>query len=332
MKKTNAWIGITVVLVGLALGLGYSFGRGRMAGKATIAMKQAAEERRVLQQRLDEANQQLAEAARRASEADADTEVLLEELETLKEVAYTEDETPKGVTAEEWDRRWEEAGTLRKAGRWSEALLLLQWCYENGDVKGRREKQTSLRRMIELAKVYPPAKEAVEGIRDALFEVGMNAPRSAEVLRAFQDMILLNREMGDHERNLEIMKSLPRSDVRSSVAGMAVYRYLVNEGNFPDAAAAKQFSSMVLETDRWARVMSDSSADARRQKGALMTIGRDVEVLVGAEQTANAIVLLRQTLKVDSSDATQAVLREHLERAGHPELLAAAVEEAAPGP
>jgi hypothetical protein len=58
--------------------------------------------------------------------------------------------------------------------------------------------------------------------------------------------------------------------------------------------------------------------------------GRELEALAGAGDLAHARELLQILLKADGSQATLSVLRDHLERAGHGELLEGMAHDSSP--
>lgn len=155
---------------------------------------------------------------------------------------------------------------------------------------------------------------------------------SANDHEALQDYANLNRELGEQDRTVSVFEKLPMDDFRRMNllgASSGVYEQLVADRRYADIATVKSLDEMTrqLETLTMPRPIAGRSADlvAGEQKfqhdRAVGTTATNIEVLAGAGQLDRARELAGFLFAYDSSPETKRIVREHLNRAGHPELL-----------
>ena len=111
--------------------------------------------------------------------------------------------------------------------------------------------------------------------------------------------------------------------------GYRVYGPLMEAQRYADAVVAQTVAQMQAQFDRSVEErplpagIRDPEAVRRSQRNfAVGSASTSIEALAGAGDLPNAKALLSRVLAYDSSEQTKATLRQHLTRAGHPELLA----------
>jgi hypothetical protein len=224
--------------------------------------------------------------------------------------------------------RYDRAKRLAREGNWEAALPELLWCYDEGMVRvasyGGVRGSFLLSDIAALAKNYPPALAALRERRDqAERQVRANiADRDAA-----RDFANLNRVLGDTPRTLQLFDQLSLEDRRrSGLATLDVFQMLIDARRYADAAQAMPYDRMVSLFSATSRPvdfskLGDPNAQQRHRTNVVASAAKNVEVLAGAGELANARAFAERVLAYDNSPDTKRVLQEHARRAGQPDLL-----------
>jgi hypothetical protein len=215
---------------------------------------------------------------------------------------------------------------LAGEGKWEEALPELLWCFDEGmpQISSYTGVRTSflLSEIAKLARNYPPALEALRARREKA-ETAMMA--NAGDRNAARDFSALTRTLGEQPRMMEIYDRLPASDPRRGILGAELFEALLGQKRYVDALAAQPYERMVA---RFETVVQDSNRPASSEMAqrslrnlAVANAAKQIEVLAGAGDVANARTYAGRVLALDNSPETRSLLRNHLARAGHPDLL-----------
>lgn len=141
----------------------------------------------------------------------------------------------KDVTA-----RMQYADALAQKGRDADALKEYLWCFDHGleanpsfvGVRG----SFLLMRIKSLARHYAPAHDALVTRRDDC----QSKVTDSKNVQAVQDLIALNKALGQEEKNLAVFDSLPAgSDARKVIGPMLIDQFL----------AAKRYADVLDGTD-----------------------------------------------------------------------------------
>jgi hypothetical protein len=224
---------------------------------------------------------------------------------------------------------FELAQKLARAGNSEEALKELLWCWDEGkkdpDFTSTRSTRVS-QELASLARSYPPAKEAMTVRRDQARErVLAGKGGSAQV----QDLIALNRVLREDDDSLAVFGQLPVEDRRRVTFSIYLFDQLVEKQRYADALLGRRLetAAMLLENakSRAQQIAARMGEEAAQGvlKASLRSTARFVEALAGAGRLDEARALADKILAVDASEETRTLLREHVTRAGHPELLPA---------
>lgn len=205
---------------------------------------------------------------------------------------------------------------LIKDGKPEEALEIYLKCYRELQVAqpGSVECQRLVSAMLSLARTYPPAKTAVGMLRDtAMAELQANPKRDEPAF----EIAMLNDKLKESERTVAVYDSLaPDSSRRPSLAKFAL-KPLIDARRYSDALVGRSYSEMLQHIDAATRMMPRLSAELqeRARTQVTETTVMDIEVLTGAGRTDDARMLTEKLLAFDNSDATRALLAQHLARA-----------------
>jgi len=221
-------------------------------------------------------------------------------------------------------RRFDHAKELARAGKSSDALAEYLWCFDDGM---RRSPQYNglrvgslLNSISSLGQVYAPASQALRDRRDAArAALGANPNNNSAQL----DFVCLNRILGENDKSVDFFDRLPADSPARPLFGPYVFDQLLAEKRYQDAAAAQPFSRFKQMFDSMADFAQPQPDHGRRTMAnyVRLTAANELEALAGAGDIDQARNLLDLMLKADNSEQTIAVLRRHLARAGHSELL-----------
>ena len=316
------------------------------AAQAQTALGEATQQAAAAHAKLQATENHLQAETKRAAAAEADNGKLLAAIEALQRATASKAGTPParqvmGATAEAGaaggeithatvDARYKHAQELARNGAWADALAEFLWCYDEGMVRvssyvGVRSSFLLLQ-LSRLGENYPPALDALRERRDRA-EQRMMADSTGR--GAASDVASLNGALGDSARNVELYDQFPAGDARKRAMGYEVFEPLLEVQRYSDAVVALPYSQMTMQFDRIieerplpAGIRNPEMIRRSQRENAVGTASTNIEALAGAGDLANAKTLMGRLLAYDSSDTTKATLREHLTRAGHPELLA----------
>lgn len=300
-------------------------------GGAERQLDEARAETTRLQARLDA-------ALRRAQAADEDNARLIEAMDRLAELREEDTratpEPPVPITQEQVSGRFRRAAEFARSGRFAEALREYLWCWDDGmprfAVFAAVRTGSLLGELAELARRYPPAREALRARRDHA-EQRMRA--SAIEREAAADFAALNEALGESARTLREFERLKPDDPRREGLGARVFESLATQKRYREALQARSAAAMRTSFELASSLLAENAAGAKgggsaatvrafgEQRDTLArTTARDVEVLAGAGERVEAQALAEALLEFDDSPATRTLLRQSLVRAGHPDL------------
>jgi hypothetical protein len=138
----------------------------------------------------------------------------------------------------------------------------------------------------------------------------------------------ISRVLHDDKATLAVFDQLPKGDWRRDKLAIAAFQLLVAERRYADALTGRSYSSMIALFDvrKKERPLPAGTRDAeakrkRDRESLINSTAENVEVVAGASELEDARQLAGRLLRFDSSAEAKAILQQHLERAGHPELL-----------
>jgi len=214
---------------------------------------------------------------------------------------------------------------LDRHGQDAEALAEYLWCFDQGmkQVPSYMGVRVSFLLMDigNLGKHYPPALDALKTRRDAARTILSTSPADAS---AQSDFAGLNHYLGDDALTLAYFDQLPpNAPGRSNMIGYFAFDFLLEKQRYADAIQAISYA-------RFNQIHHPATSDSALPPAAMAALkddtirsgAKELEALAGAGHLDEAKTLLATLLNLDKSPATQAILRQHLQRAGHPELLA----------
>ena len=205
---------------------------------------------------------------------------------------------------------------LIQEGKLREALEVYVKCYRELEVAepGSGEWQHVIWAMLSLARSYPPAREAVEMLRDTAM-AEFRATPSRETL-AFE-IAILNDRLHENERTIAVYDSLPAGSIQRPTLARFAFKPLVDAGRYADALVGRPFGQMLGPIDAATHLWHHLSVE--QQEGLRAQIAQsaalDIEVLTGIGKVDDARVLTKNLLAFDASEATRTLLAQHVARA-----------------
>jgi RNA polymerase sigma factor (sigma-70 family) len=318
---------ITAVAVVVALlAAGTAFFQLAEARTTRAQLTAAAGEETDLTVKVADLQRRLTAAEQRVVAVDGGSAALLR---TAQNTVAADAEAAQPITVDGVQARYQQAQALAKSGQFAAALKEFLWCYDVGmrqiasfaGVRG-----SSLPDAIKaLGAQYPEALTALRTRRD---QADQRILAGEDDSRTIADFTSLNRILDQDERTLELFDQLPANDGRRRTMAIYAFNNLVAAQRYADAGLAQSYAMMSshfeLSQDR---ANQATGPDPERQQKAnhdylVETTVRDVEVLAGSGDLAHARELAGRLLAYDGSEETKGTLRNHLQRAGHPELLA----------
>ena len=330
MSTTKIAVGTAVGVIALAIGGAiYQANENRASRAALAAAEQERDEARGQIRKLQgELEAQIA----RVRAADDDNARLLAAIRTTAptraaQVAQAA-EANAPVTQDAVQTRYNKAKELARSGDWAAALSEFLWCYDEGMVRVQSfvgvRGSFLLSDIGRMAKNYPPALAALQERRDRAEQRMLASPTDRDATR---DYASINAALGEDAQTLKVFDQLSADDPRRTALGslLSVYDLLVDAQRYGDAARAVPYDralSLFTSLSRTPQTASlPESATASLRRSVVDRASKNVEVLAGSGDVTHAGALVEKVLAYDSSDATKAVLQQHLIRAGHPELM-----------
>jgi RNA polymerase sigma factor (sigma-70 family) len=320
--------GLVVAAAILGTGVAVIDSRARTAQSAlTVSLQQQA----ALNAKLGDLENQLQRETQRLQLAEAQNGKLLSEANKLRSGGGPISGDTQPITAELVSARYKRAQELVRSGDPELALQELLWCYNVGMPRissMSASRITSLRLFGELGERYPPAFTALRELRD---QVLPRAQASAADFPAIQELAAINHALKDDPANLALFAQLPAGDRRRQTLASASFDYLVANQRYHEAVEGKPYSSIsstfeLMIQGRSFAANNPNLAEALQQdrEYTIATTATNIEVLAGTGDLVHARALADRLLAYDSSPSTKALIQQHAERAGHPNLLVSA--------
>ncbi len=181
------------------------------------------------------------------------------------------------------------------------------------------EKAFLLSNLGNLARKYPPARQALEKRRE---EVQSQLSANGADVSVARELANLNHYMGEDQKTLAYFDKLPADSPQRAAMGYNIFDLLLSAKRYHDAVSASpypQYTRLLLMTTQVpGQLPADAVASLREYE--VTSAAKELEALAGAGQLDDARDLIKNVLAFDKSDKTVATLREHLATAGHPEL------------
>jgi hypothetical protein len=217
------------------------------------------------------------------------------------------------------------ARELRAQGKNAEALEHYLWCFDEGlkyspAFVGVRS-SFLLNELRELAKVHPPALEALITRRDAVEE--RIVAGSSEKMSVYE-MIQLNANLEQPERTMALFDQLPEGHAaRSSLVDFASEQFASARRYHDMVAAGNPEGTFDREQSMWGSLAGkDEMLQTAIRQRVIDAGAQGVEALAGAGEIQRATALADKLLKFDSSPQVRGVLTKHAERAGNADVIA----------
>ncbi len=213
---------------------------------------------------------------------------------------------------------------LARAGNDEEALAEFLWCYDTGmkpstGFQGVRD-SFLLSDIAHLAHHFPPALAALRERRDQALA---NAKAPDAAFSTLMDLVALNRTLKKDSKTLAFLDQLPVDDRRRKSLDLVLFSQLLAAKRYVDAAKGQPYSE-IKRSFVMTQQVENRFDPSRRQMFhdyQVRWLSEHIEVLAGSGQIAEAKDLITTALTYDHSDEAKAMIRQHLERAGHAELL-----------
>lgn len=226
--------------------------------------------------------------------------------------------------------RIKQALALAQGDDTARALSELLWCYDAGVARPDLIRSVQLVPVVgalgKLGERYPAAKAALRERFEQARRRVLGSPDDTGILG---DMASLAWVLGDEQAMVAVYDALPPGDARRTRVATFAQRGFLAARRYGDALMGRPFATMSSNFELQTRgIASASSADppqsfgAAVRKHAITSAATNIEILAGAGELAHARTLAERLLAFDSSEATRALVRQHLERAGQPGLLA----------
>lgn len=327
---TAGKIGFAAVTVAAALGTTAALYQWRALRADQAALVQAQHQEASLRSRLRTLEQHAIASQQRAQAAEDDNAKLLAAIDEARKTLPLPADAGLNAEEREVEERYKRALELVHAGQWETALTELLWCYDEGMMRNTSYSGMRLTvvlgEVVKVAKVFPPALTALRQRRDrAEQRILANADENAAI-----DFLSLNRALAEDARGLALLDRLPVDHPQRRLMMRAGgFNLLVDVQRYGDAIRAVPYERMVPWFERESRppnVAKEPYPETvlKRHRRVIVTdAARSVEVLAGAGDLGHAREFAARVLAFDGSSDTRDLLRRHLERAGHPELLAA---------
>jgi thiol-disulfide isomerase/thioredoxin len=219
--------------------------------------------------------------------------------------------------------RFDLGRTLASKGQYEEALAEFLWCFDSGmentHLTGVRV-SFLLSDIASLGRNFPPALTALHERRDKAL-ASAKAPDSGR--NTLIDLAALNRTLKEDSKTLAFFDQLPAGDRRRNTLGLILFPQLLADKRYADAAKAQPYDS-IKQAFLFTRQVESGFDPSRRQMFhdyQMHRLAEEIEMLAGSGQIAEAKEFLTMVITYDHSDEVKAMIRQHLERAGHAELL-----------
>jgi hypothetical protein len=179
--------------------------------------------------------------------------------------------------------------------------------------------------IVRLGQRFPAALDALRERRDKAEKIFLSGEKEHDATSTFAS---INYHLKEPQRNIDALDRLPAGDRRRTRLALSTYDELVARRRYADAVGGRsvasineQFDRNVLERPLPAGISNPERIRKSQRDFLIKTTAKDVETLAGSGNTEPARALANKLLNLDGSPETQALLRQHLERAGQPNIL-----------
>jgi protein-disulfide isomerase/uncharacterized membrane protein len=220
--------------------------------------------------------------------------------------------------------RMQRGREFQKSGEYEAALHEFDTCFSEGsrDPSFRAIRRSFLLQDIRtLGTSYPPAISALKAMRAA---AKTSVDMETGDIDAMLDFAAINRALDDEKQTMEYYSQLTQTDPSRKILAGFLFESLVAAQSYNDAALGRPFQRMLDAFEDQTGALTNpkgSEYTASGQDRAIIQAATGVEVLAGAGDVTHARELMARILSIDATPSTFSVLREHLVRAGHEELI-----------
>ena len=231
------------------------------------------------------------------------------------------------VTTDLVQERLNRARQLVSSGDYPAALKEMIWLFDVGMKRAANMGPVRLSGGVslftELADKYPPARAALDERREAARQKMLADEGDFDAMSEYG---AISRELNDGAAMIGLLEQFPSGDRRRAELARSALDDLVESRRYALALEGRNFTSMTSLFEIMSRARpgpASQTEESRRQmrESVIKNAVRDVEVLAGAGEVADARTMANRLLAYDSSEGTQTVLQQHLARAGHPDLM-----------
>lgn len=317
--KTTAIVG-AAALCAVGAGFYYSAAAREAHGElAAVRLREAEVESKVagLERDLRAAEQQVVAV-------DRDSATLLKAAQgAVAAAAAAEAEAKIPITNDLVTVRYQQAKALQQSGQWEAALREFLWCFDVGmpQVASFAGVRTSavLMDIKDLAAHNPEALAALRARRD---RAGEEILAGDEIGNSIADFAALNRTLGEDERTLQVFDQLPAGDARRRTMAIYAGGLLLDARRYADIAVGRPYALISAGFEANLGLPASISARPGFRDSIVQRTAQDIEVLAGIDDLDHARAMIGRLLSFHNTEETKLAIRQHLERAGHPELAA----------
>jgi RNA polymerase sigma factor (sigma-70 family) len=322
MSTSKIAFGVVGIVACVAIGTALFEAKALETSK--VALKAAADERAAVEAKLRESETRLAAQSQRTAAAEEDVDKLLKGMKTLQAVPAAVAPPPVPITHDVVQARYKRAQELARSGLAEEALQEFLWCYDEG--MPRISSYVGVRNSFllgEIEKLGPAGLAALQERRSAAEKRMLAGEKD---LNATMDFAAINRVLKQDDFTMSVYDQLPTGDSRRKTLASAAYELLISTQRYADAAQARGYASMasLFELTTVERPLPANAPPGLRQgqrEYAIESTAKNIEVLAGAGDLANARKLAAKLIEYDGSPETKASIQRHAARAGQPGLL-----------
>ena len=203
---------------------------------------------------------------------------------------------------------------LMREGNPQAALDVYLTCYRELSSRGGVERQIMMSAIKNLGRTHPAALTALQGLRDAAVRRVM---ANLDDRDAISEVAQLNERLGQNADSVALHDSLPPGHPGRQALALIAGKAFLEARRYRDVLVGEPFGSMMTSFDRKADMVQRETglgAGSFRESLVKDTLA-DIEALTGAGQLAEAKILTDKLRAIDDSEATQAALKRHVERA-----------------
>jgi thiol-disulfide isomerase/thioredoxin len=219
---------------------------------------------------------------------------------------------------------------MAQKGKDAEALAEYLWCFDHG-LEGNPafvgvRLSFLLSDIKKLGAHYPPAQQALETRRD---ERQAKVTAGSTDIQTIQDLIALNKTLGQDGKNLVVFDRLPADSKTREIISPLLMDQLLDARRYGDVLQGTDgVSAFKQAVDRYDMMLgsvgkNNPMKERMEQSVRHLTVNtgaHSFEALAGLKRNQDGKELAGQILKFDSSPDTRTLLADAAQRAGNTEL------------